>query len=70
QGSLRPILLTLTGCFLGAVPSPPTFSTMPLATRSRLTSSSFFSRTENMRRTVSVWMAETISSNMVRDSCL
>ena len=42
-----------TGCFLGVVPSPPTFSTVALATRSRLTSSSFRRRTEYSRRTVS-----------------
>ena len=52
HGSLRPIFLTLRGCFF-TVPSPPTFSVMPEATRSRLISSSFFTRTEYRRRTVS-----------------
>ena len=70
QGSFRPILVTFRGCFLGVVPSPPTFSTVALATRSRLTSSSLRRRTEKRRRTVSAWMAAIIASNMARDSCL
>ena len=50
--SLRPILTTFLGCFF-TVPSPPTFSVMPLATRSRLISSLRWMRTLYRRRTVS-----------------
>ena len=67
--SLRPTLTTLVGRFF-TVPSPPTFSVMPLATRSRLTSSFWRRRTEYRRRTVSSFMASIISSNISRDSFL